>query len=69
MITHFQYKPLYENKDMPGWRFSFYYKKQKFTGIYQPDGKIEWAANTQPEDEETLKKQIHEIMLFHEYDK
>lgn len=69
MITHFQYKPLYENKDMPGWRFSFYYKKQKFSGIYHPDGKIEWAANNTPEDEETINKQIHEIMLFHEYDK
>lgn len=68
MITHFQYKPLFENKDMPGWRFSFYYKKRKFQGIYNPDGKIEWT-NTIPEDEDILIRNIHEIMLFHEYDK
>lgn len=69
MITHFQYKPLYENKDMPGWRFSFYYQKQKLSGVYHPDGKIEWATNVDPSVEEDLKRQIHEIMLFHEYDK
>ncbi|MDQ0153723.1 YheE family protein [Robertmurraya andreesenii] len=69
MITHFQYKPLYENKEMPGWRFSFYYKKQKITGIYHPDGQIEWTSESKPTDEETLIKQIHEIMLFHVYDK
>lgn len=67
MISHFQYKPLYENKDIPGWRFSFFYKKQKMTGIYHPDGKIDWDAT--PEDEDVLIKQIHEIMLFHVYDK
>ncbi|MEQ2529623.1 hypothetical protein EKG37_10945 [Robertmurraya yapensis] len=69
MITHFQYKPLYENKEMPGWRFSFYYQKQKYNGIYFPDGKIEWSSDEVPNDEEKIIKQIHEIMLFHVYDK
>lgn len=68
MITHFQYKPLYANKDMPGWRFSFYYKKQKITGIYHPDGKIE-LADPPKDNDDHLMKQIHEIMLYHEYDK
>lgn len=68
MISHFQYKPLYENKDLPGWQFSFYYKKSKHSGIYQPDGKIEWSTDA-PKDEEQVIKQIHEIMLFHVYDK
>lgn len=68
MITHFQYKPLYENKDMPGWRFSFFYKKEKITGIYHPDGRIEWTSGNAIK-EESLINQIHEIMLFHEYDK
>ncbi|TKC18126.1 YheE family protein [Robertmurraya kyonggiensis] len=69
MITHFQYKPLYENKEMPGWHFSFYYQKQKYNGIYFSDGKIEWASDEVPNDEESIIKQIHEIMLFHVYDK
>lgn len=68
MITHFQYKPLYDNKDMPGWRFSFFHKKEKITGIYHPDGRIEWTSGTAIAEENILK-QIHEIMLFHEYDK
>ena len=70
MITHFQFKSLFENKDMPGWHFSFYYKKQKYTGIYQANGDIEWTSNIPAEDStDTLKAQIHELMLFHVYDK
>lgn len=55
---------------MPGWHFSFYYKKQKFTGIYHQNGDIQWTAD-QPSDEhaEYLKEQIHELMLYHVYDK
>ncbi|MBT2685805.1 YheE family protein [Bacillus sp. ISL-37] len=70
MITHFQFKSLFENKDMPGWHFSFYFKKQKFTGIYHQNGDIEWTSE-EPSDEHIhqLKEQIHELMLFHVYDK
>ncbi|MBY0123101.1 YheE family protein [Bacillus sp. S/N-304-OC-R1] len=69
MLTHFQYKPLYENKQLPGWKISFYYNKQKFNGIYHQNGKIEWTS-TAPyrEDEMMLMEQIHELMLFHVYD-
>ncbi|CAM3514650.1 YheE family protein [Cytobacillus oceanisediminis] len=68
MLTHFQFKPLYENKQLPGWTFSFYFKKQKITGIYHPDGKIEWTSGKPASREEELKSQIHELMLFHVYD-
>lgn len=39
------------------------------TGIYHPDGNIEWKTDGfAPKNEETIKKEIHEIMLFHVYD-
>ena len=70
MITHLQFKSLFDNNDMPGWLFSFYFKKQKFTGIYHQNGDIQWTSE-QPSDENMnqLKEQIHELMLFHVYDK
>jgi hypothetical protein len=69
LLTHFQFKPLFENKNIPGWNFSFYYKKQRFSGIYHQTGKIEWTANTPEQDDiETITSQIHELMLFHVYE-
>lgn len=70
VITHFQFKTLFENKEMPGWHFSFYYKKQKFTGIYHQNGDIQWTSE-QPLDTDLdqVKEQVHELMLFHVYDK
>lgn len=70
MITHFQFQPLFSSEQIPGWRFSFYYQKLKFTGLYHKDGQIEWLGEA-PDgtEEELLKKQIHELMLFHVYDK
>jgi hypothetical protein len=70
LITHFHYKPLFENKEMPGWHISFYYQKHKYAGIYHQNGSIEWTGIQPPNDmEESLKSQIHELMLFHVYDK
>ncbi len=69
MLTHFQFKSLYANSDIPGWSFSFYYNKLKYTGIYNQDGKIEWTLRTPEEDEaHRLMSRIHELMLFHVYD-
>lgn len=69
LLTHFQFKPLFENKNIPGWNFSFYFKKQRFSGIYHQTGKIEWTVNTPEQDDiETLTTQIHELMLYHVYD-
>ncbi|MGE6260439.1 DUF5342 family protein [Heyndrickxia sporothermodurans] len=70
MIQHFQYRSLYQNQQLPGWYLNFYFQKKQMEGIYHPDGSIEWTtphsfdANT----ENLIKKQIHELMLFHEYD-
>lgn len=70
MLTHFQFKPLYENTQIPGWSFSFYFKKQKYNGIYHQDGSIEWtSAVPSIDDNSSLIEQIHELMLFHVYDK
>ncbi len=69
MITHFQYKSIYENKQLPGWTFTFYFKKQKYSGIYHPTGKVEWTSTTpQTVDIPLLERQIHELMVFHVYD-
>ncbi|WP_075981549.1 YheE family protein [Bacillus massilinigeriensis] len=70
MLTHFQFKPLFEHKQIPGWSFSFYYQKQKINGIYHQNGSIEWTSiKPAEEDEKKLIEQIHELMLFHVYDK
>ncbi|MBT2759436.1 YheE family protein [Mesobacillus foraminis] len=68
MLTHFQYKPLYEHADIPGWRFSFYYMRQRHSGIYHPEGRIEWTSGF-PAAKSILEAQIHDLMLFHVYDK
>ncbi|HEY2420364.1 MAG TPA: YheE family protein [Neobacillus sp.] len=69
MLNHFQFKPLFENKNIPGWSISFYFKKQRYTGIYHQTGKIEWSANTpEQKDIESLTNQIHELMLYHVYE-
>ena len=67
MITHFQFKPLFQ--DLPGWNISFYFNKQLYQAIYHKDGKIEWI-NSKPSEtsEPNLKRSIHELMLFHVYE-
>ncbi|MFX3673770.1 MAG: YheE family protein [Paenisporosarcina sp.] len=67
MLQHFSFKPMYENKQLPGWTFSFFYKQVRFNGEYLPDGSILWLGEIPP-DEDVLKKMIHELMLFHVYD-
>ncbi|MGJ7919400.1 YheE family protein [Neobacillus sp. LXY-4] len=70
MLQHFQFQSLFENSQIPGWKFSFYYNKQLFSGIYHQSGKIEWTS-TEPDelDKGKLTAQIHELMLFHVYEK
>lgn len=69
LITHFQYKPLFKQASLPGWRISFYFRGGHFDGIYHKNGQIEWGS-TPPtkEDEKTIHSQIHELMLFHVYE-
>lgn len=69
MLQHFQYKPLYENKQLPGWKVQFYYQKQRYECVYHQDGKIEWSSSEPPvQMQEKIKIQIHEFMLFHVYE-
>lgn len=67
MLQHFSFKPMFENKQLPGWTFSFFYKQARYSGEYKQDGTILWVGET-PSDEENLKKMIHELMLFHVYE-
>ncbi len=67
LLQHFSFKSLYDNKQLPGWSVSFFYKQQRFAAEYEPDGTIKWIGET-PSDEEAVKKMIHELMLFHVYD-
>ncbi|MBK3495931.1 YheE family protein [Viridibacillus sp. YIM B01967] len=67
MIQHFSFKSLFENKQLPGWQISFFYKHQRYEGEYQKNGTIIWTSLV-PQDEETVKKMVHELMLYHVYD-
>lgn len=67
LLQHFSYKRLFENNQLPGWSISFFYKQTRYTGEYEADGTIKWIGDV-PTDEETVKKMIHELMLFHVYD-
>jgi hypothetical protein len=70
MLSHFQFKSIYQHQQLPGWTFSFYFQKQKFAGVYHQNGNIEWTSTApNSEDEAKLKEQIHELMLFHVYEK
>jgi hypothetical protein len=69
LITHFQWKPLYADRNLPGWSISFFYKKQSIQAIYHKNGEIEWVGNPpSAEDEAEMKSMIHELMLFHVYE-
>lgn len=69
MITHFQWKPLFKQTNLPGWRVSFYFKGTHFDAIYHKNGEIEWGTTSPAsEDEEIIRSHIHELMLFHVYD-
>lgn len=67
MLQHFSFKSMYENTDLPGWTFSFYFENKRYKGEYLPNGQINWIGET-PEEEDNLKKMIHELMTFHVYD-
>lgn len=69
MINHFQYKPLFNQATLPGWRISFFFLGTLYNGIYHKNGQIEWGAMSPPKDrEQEIHMQIHELMLFHVYE-
>ena len=67
MLQHFSFKPMFDNTQLPGWTFSFFFRNTRYTGDYSPEGVIVWTGQTPPE-EDNLKKMIHELMIFHVYD-
>ena len=69
MISHFEWKSLYETEKIPGWSFSFYYEKKRYKGVYHKDGSITWITNIPKDDaKKELESRIHELMLYHVYD-
>lgn len=69
MLQHFQFKPLFTNKQLPGWKIQFYYDKQKYECLYLQNGTIEWSSHEPPaQNQKDIKGQIHELMLFHVYE-
>ncbi|RST75152.1 hypothetical protein D4T97_007790 [Siminovitchia acidinfaciens] len=69
MLQHFQYHPLYKDKRIPGWTFSFYFSGKRLEGIYHQDGKIDWTSEApDTSHENNLKRQLHDLMLYHVYD-
>lgn len=69
MLQHFQFNPMYKDKRIPGWTFSFYFKGKRIEGIYHQNGKIEWTSEKPDiKYENGLQKQVHDLMLFHVYD-
>ncbi|WP_376846156.1 DUF5342 family protein [Camelliibacillus cellulosilyticus] len=67
MITHFTYQPFLSGTSRQrDYRFSFFYKGEKISGIYHYDGSIDWDDH--PDDEEKLAAHVHGLMLFHVYD-
>ena len=70
MITHFQFEPLYPNKQIPGWKVSFFFQGKAVRAKYLKNGDIEWQENYtfSPEAEANIRSQIHELMLFHVYE-
>ncbi|WP_431027915.1 YheE family protein [Lysinibacillus sp. LZ02] len=69
MIQHFNFKPLYENTQLPGWALTFFYKQQRYSAEYKKDGGITFIGEApSPNDLATVEKMIHELMLFHVYD-
>ncbi|MBS4210713.1 DUF5342 family protein [Bacillus sp. FJAT-50079] len=70
MLTHFQIQSLYEDQRLPGWLFSFYFQQAKHQGIYLPNGTIKWSTKQiEPEQIGQIEKQIHDLMIFHIYDR
>lgn len=67
MLQHFRFTPMFAGGNLPGWTFSFFYQKERYTGDYMPDGTIKWTSAI-PSDEENVKKMIHELMTFHVYE-
>ncbi|MFS0613640.1 DUF5342 family protein [Lederbergia ruris] len=69
MFQHFQVQTILPNQQHLGWKFSFFYKQRKISGLYYPNGQIHWESPlTFLESRDKLEKQVHDLMIFHIYD-
>lgn len=70
MLQHFTFQPILTKKRRHNYRFSFFHQGMHYRGLYHYNGKIEW---NEPEpsagEQSALESQIHELMLFHVFDK
>lgn len=55
MIQHFNFKPLFENSQLPGWAISFFYQRERYTAEYLKDGNIQWTGSIPPNEEDVKK--------------
>lgn len=55
MLQHFSYKPMYDNKQLPGWTFAFFFRNTRYTGDYMPEGEIIWNGEAPPEEDNVKK--------------
>lgn len=69
MITHFQFKELANNFIRREWGFSFNYEGQYITGKYYKNGKIDWNHPLTDNQIKILEPRIHDLMLYHVYEK
>lgn len=71
MFQHFTIQPFLSKKSRrKNYQFSFFYQNIHYHGIYNYNGAIEWIHPIPKEsDRSDLESQVHELMLFHVYDK
>ncbi|TLS38027.1 DUF5342 family protein [Pseudalkalibacillus caeni] len=70
MFSHFQIKKIGNSPVKPHWEFSFFYQGAFYKGLYSHKGEIEWYESSPAEEiAKKLESQIHEMMLFHVYEK
>lgn len=69
MLSHFEWRPLYQTDKIPGWSISFYHSNKRYQGIYHKDGSISWTSAAPEADSlEEIESRVHELMLYHVYD-
>lgn len=70
VLQHFTFQPVFSKKRRKNYRFSFFHQGTYYRGLYHYNGTIEWdEPDPLEEDRGSLESQIHELMLFHVYDK
>jgi len=71
LISHFQLKEIDTGKRfLKAYEFSFFFQGGHFRGYYHPNGKIDWYDPAPPDEAiQRLQSQVHELMLFHVYEK